>query len=151
MQETPKMDPFDEKIVRHLSRDGRLTNAALAERVGLSASACHRRVSALERSGVIAGYRAVIDRAVLGTRFVAYVAVGLRAHDKESQLVFERAMRNAAQVTECHNVTGAIEYILRVEVEDLVAYKAFHMDVLGTVPGVVSITSHIVMQTVKAA
>ena len=144
-----KMDDINRRILRELQLDGRTTNADLAQKVGLSASACLRRVQELEREGVIAGYRAVVNRSVTGGGFTAYVAVGLSEHHKRNQRNFEKAMATAPQVRECHNVTGAIEYILRVEVEDLAAYKHFHTEVLGQVPEVASITSYIVMGSPK--
>jgi Lrp/AsnC family leucine-responsive transcriptional regulator len=144
-----KMDDINRRILRELSRDGRITNNDLAAKVGLSASACLRRVQELERSGVISGYRAVINREATGAGFVAYVAVGLSEHHKRNQRNFERAMASAPQVVECHNVTGSIEYLLRVEAESLAAYKQFHTEVLGTVPEVSSITSYIVMDSSK--
>ena len=143
------MDAIDRRILRELSRNGRISNAALAERVGLSASACSRRVQELERAGVIAGYRAVLDRTATGSGFTAYVAVGLSRHTKEEQEAFEAAIAAAPAVRECHNVTGAIEYLLRVEVGDLAAYKHFHTEVLGALPQVSTITSYIVMQSPK--
>lgn len=143
------LDPLDERILRELSRDGRLSNLALAARVGLSPSACSRRVSDLERRGVIAGYRAVLDREALGVGFTAYIAVGLSRHTKADQEAFERAVAQAPEVRECHNVTGAVEYLLRVEAADLRAYKRFHTDVLGALPGVASLTSYVVMGSPK--
>jgi DNA-binding Lrp family transcriptional regulator len=143
------IDAIDDKILRELTRDGRISNTELARRVGLSSSACLRRVQELERSGVIRKYRAVLDRSVLGTGFVAYVAVGLSDHSKGAQEAFERSIATAPEVLECHNVTGAIEYLLRVEVADLAAYKVFHTDVLGTLPQVTSITSYVVMESPK--
>ena len=116
---------------------------------GLSPSACLRRVQELERKGVIAGYRAVINPAALGKSFLAYVTVGLAQHAKADQLAFERAMALATEVRECHNVTGTVEYLLRVEVRDLAAYKHFHTEVLGMAPKVASITSYIVMESPK--
>jgi Lrp/AsnC family leucine-responsive transcriptional regulator len=142
-------DPMNEKILRTLSRDGRISNLQLAEKVGLSPSACLRRVQELERSGVIRGYRARLDPAKTGRAYVVYVAVGLAEHTKAAQTGFERAMQAAPQVVECHNVAGAFEYMLRVEVADLPAYKAFHTDILGTVPHVRSITSYMVMGSPK--
>ena len=135
--------------MRELARDGRLSNLALAERVGLSPSACLRRVQELERTGVIKGYRAVLDRAALGAGFTAYIAVGLATHTKAAQSAFEQAVRAAPEVRECHNVTGTVEYLLRVEVADLPAYKAFHTDVLGTLDPVRSLTSYIVLDSPK--
>lgn len=137
------------KILRYLSRDGRISNLMLADAVGLSASACLRRVQELERSGVIKGYRARLDPVQTGRAYVVYVAVGLAEHTKAAQEGFEQAMQAAPEVTECHNVAGAFEYMLRVEVADLPAYKAFHTDALGTVPHVRSITSYMVMGSPK--
>lgn len=143
------LDAIDERILRELSRDGRLSNLALAERAGLSPSATLRRVQELERRGVIRGFRAVLDPAQVGRGFVVYVAVGLSDHSKASQRGFERAMAAAPEVAECHTIAGAFEYLLRVETRDLAAYKVFHDDVLGTAPKVRSITSHIVMESAK--
>ncbi|MFP3921923.1 MAG: Lrp/AsnC family transcriptional regulator [Dichotomicrobium sp.] len=149
MQQNPEIDAIDEKILRELTRDGRISNTELAKRVGLSSSACLRRVQELERRGVIRKYRAVLDRAKLGTGFIAYIAVGLSDHSKSAQEAFERSIATASEVVECHNVTGTIEYLLRVEVADLAAYKVFHTDVLGTLPQVSSITSYVVMESSK--
>lgn len=144
-----EIDAINEKILRELTRDGRVSNVTLAERVGLSASACLRRVQDLERSGVITGYRAVLNRTAVGQGFTAYITVGLSDHSKASQDGFEARMARAPEVRECHNVTGSIEYILRVEVADLAAYKFFHTDVLGTLPHVNSLSSYIVMESSK--
>lgn len=143
------MDRIDDMILRELSRNGRLSNIDLADRVGLSASACLRRVAALERDGVIEGYRAVLNRSQMGRGFVAYIGVGLSDHSKASQEAFERSISRAPEVLECHNITGSIEYLLRVECSDLAAYKVFHTDVLGTLPQVNSITSYVVMGSPK--
>ncbi|SMX40252.1 Lrp/AsnC family transcriptional regulator [Maliponia aquimaris] len=143
------LDHLDEKILRELSTDGRLSNLALAERVGLSPSACLRRVQALEKSGVIRGYRAVVSPEKTGIGFTAYITVGLSQHTKPAQEAFERAMAAAPQVRECHNITGPVEYLLRVEVEDLVAYKHFHTEILGALPQVRRLTSFVVMGSPK--
>lgn len=144
-----KIDPINERILQVLSGDGRISNLELADRVGLSPSACLRRVQELERAGVIAGYRARIDRAKLGTGFVAYIAVGLNDHTKASQEAFERAIARSPEVRECHNITGSVEYLLRVEVADLSAYKVFHTDVLGVLPQVNALTTYVVMGSPK--
>ncbi len=135
--------------MRVLTSDGRISNLELADRVGLSPSACLRRVQELERSGLIKGYRAVLDRAALGSGFVAYIGVGLADHSKASQEAFEKAISRAAEVRECHNITGTIEYLLRVECADLPSYKVFHTDMLGALPQVNAITSYVVMGSPK--
>jgi len=144
-----ELDRISNNILHELVVDGRMTNIELAERVGLSSSACLRRVQELERSGVITGYRAVLDKAVLGVGFTAYIAVGLSDHTKESQQAFEKSIVQSPEVRECHNITGMFEYLLRVEVTDLAAYKVFHSDVLGTLPQVSSITTYVVMDSPK--
>jgi len=143
------LDDIDRKILRELSREGRISNLDLAGRVGLSPSACLRRVQELERSGVIKGYRARIDPARVGTGFIAYVTVGLSRHTKDAQAGFEAAIAEAPEVRECHNVTGSIEYLLRVEAADLAAYKHFHTEVLGVLPQVNAITTYVLMDSPK--
>lgn len=144
-----KIDAIDQKILHELARDGRISNLALADRIALSPSACLRRVQELERSGVIKGYRAVLDPAKMGVGFLAYVTVGLNSHTKASQEAFERAISRAPEVVECHNITGTVEYLLRVEAADLGAYKHFHTEVLGVLPQVNAITSYVVMGSPK--
>lgn len=143
------LDDIDRRILRELARDARQTNLQLADRAGLSPSACLRRVQALERAGVIKGYRAVLDPARLGIGFVAYVTVGLGSHTKSAQEAFERAVARAPEVRECHNITGTVEYLLRIEVADLAAYKHWHTEVLGTLPQVRAITTYVVMDSPK--
>ncbi len=144
-----KIDEKDRQILRVLAGDGRISNLDLAERVALSPSAALRRVQALEAAGVIAGYRAVLDPAKLGVGFVAYLSVGLKEHTKSAQEAFERAMARAPEVRECHNITGNVEYLLRVEAADLASYKAFHTDVLGALPQLATISTHVVMASPK--
>ncbi|WP_349364089.1 MAG: Lrp/AsnC family transcriptional regulator [Roseitalea porphyridii] len=148
-QSMSTLDPKSEEILRILTRDGRISNIDLAARVNLSPSACLRRVQELERSGVITAYRAVTDRSKVGKTFAAYVGVGLAEHSKAAQDEFERAIARAPEVRECHNVTGMIEYLLRVEVADIADYKRFHADVLGAIPQVRSITTYVVMGSPK--
>jgi len=132
-----------------LQRDGRISNLDLAASVGLSPSACLRRVQEMERTGIIKGYRAVLDPVAMGTGFVAYMTVGLSQHTKAAQEAFERAVARAPQVREVHNITGTREYLLRVEAADLAAYKHFHTDVLGVLPQVNAITTYVVMDSPK--
>ncbi|TBX27626.1 Lrp/AsnC family transcriptional regulator [Nioella sediminis] len=144
-----KIDAKDRQILQELSRDGRISNLELAARVALSPSACLRRVQALEAAGIITGYRAVLDPVKMGVGFTAYLTVGLGEHSKRAQEAFERAISRSPEVRECHNITGNVEYLLRVEAADLVAYKRFHTDVLGDIPQVATITTHVVMASPK--
>ncbi|MEM6825500.1 MAG: Lrp/AsnC family transcriptional regulator [Pseudomonadota bacterium] len=144
-----EIDDIDTRILRELSHNGRIANVDLAKRVGLSPSACLRRVQDLERRGVILGYRAILNRAELGAGFTAFLTVALNDHTKASQAAFERAVAKAPEVRECHNTTGAVEYLLRVEVADLAAYKHFHTEVIGTLPQVHGLTTYVVMGSPK--
>ena len=148
-QQMIKIDDINTRILHELVRNGRIPNLELADRVGLSPSACLRRVQELERSGVITGYRAVLDPARIGTGFVAYVTVGLNSHTKTAQEAFERAVARAPQVREVHNITGTVEYLLRVETADLAAYKHFHTEILGVLPQVQAIITYVVMGSPK--
>ena len=144
-----KIDRINAQILRILGDDARIANTALAEKVGLSPSACLRRVQELERSGAIQGYRAVVAPEARDVGFVAYITVGLSDHTKAAQEAFERALERFDEVLECHNVTGSVEYILRVETADLGAFKVLHTDKLGELPSVRQMTSHVVMYSPK--
>lgn len=143
------MDRFDERILHELKSGGKMSNVELAERIGLSPSATLRRVQELEKNGVIKGYRVVLDNSMLGVGFIAYVSIGLASHSKQAQHEFEQHVRFVDEVVECHNITGANEYLLRVETRDLPSYKRFHADVLGECRQVQSITTMVVMDSPK--
>jgi DNA-binding Lrp family transcriptional regulator len=143
------LDSYNDAILQNLQSDGRMSNIELAKNVGLSPSACLRRVQELERRGILKGYRAIIDPKAMGKDVVVFVMVGLSGHLRKDSLAFEAAMDRAPEVQECHNITGSVEYLLRVEVADLSAYKAFHADALGRLSMVGSITSHIVLGASK--
>ena len=143
------LDDLNRRILRELTCNARLPNTELAERVGLSPSACLRRVQELERQGVITGYRATLNPEAMGIGFTAYVTVGLNDHTKQGQEAFERAVALYDEVRECHNITGTVEYLLRVEAADLIAYKRFHTDKLGTLPQVRQLVTHVVMGSPK--
>lgn len=144
-----EMDRVNAAILQELQANGRISNLELADRVGLSPSACLRRVQELERRGVITGYRAVVNPVARGIGFVAYMSVGLGEHTKAAQQGFEMAVSRAPEVIECHNITGTVEYLLRVECADLPSYKAFHTEVLGTLPHVTAITTYVVLGSPK--
>ena len=144
-----KKDRYNDEILRILSIDGRISNTELASKVGLSPPACLRRVQELEDSGVIKGYRAVLNPESFGRDFLVYVTVGLSDHTMKSQQEFEHAIGESSDVTECHNITGGFEYLLRVEVSDMKHYKKFHAKTLGALPQVSSITTFVVLESTK--
>jgi len=143
------LDKTNRKIIDLLEIDGRISNAELAHRVGLSQSACLRRVQQLEKTGVISGYRVKLNRAALGTGLIAFVTVGLSEHRTKHAQAFEAAVCAAREVREVHNITGNVEYLLRVEAADLATFKRFHTEVLGKLPHVHSITSYICLDSPK--
>ncbi|TDE12268.1 Lrp/AsnC family transcriptional regulator [Jiangella asiatica] len=142
------MDAIDRKILAALQVDGRRTVTELAAAVGLSVSPCHRRVRALERSGVITGYRAVVDRDAVGLGFQALVFVTMGQEDRETLLAFEAAVARIPQVIEAQRLFGNPDYLLRVVTTDLNRYAALEDDALAALPGVQQLTSTLVMKQV---
>ena len=145
------MDRIDNAILDQLEVDGRLTNAELADRVRLSPSACLRRVRALEATGVIAGYHAVIDPAARDRGFQVLVYTTLLLRNRETIAAFEAAVAELDAVVECHRMFGDPDYVIRVAVADVDAYERFLIDTFADLPGVARMTSQFAMKTIKAA
>lgn len=145
-----EFDRTDLHLLAELQRRGRLTNAELAERVHLSASACLRRVQRLERSGVIAGYRAEVDPERIGLGLQAFVRVQLEKHDSGHVQRFTAAVHAWDEVVACHALTGDMDYLLHVVVEDLDHFSRFLLDRLLNASGVADVNSSFVLRTVKA-
>lgn len=142
------MDRIDRKILAELQSDGRLSLTDLADRVGLSLSPCHRRVRALEESGVISGYRAHIQPERLGLTFFAIVFVTLKEGDRQAVAAFESAVQQVKNVTLAQRLFGDPDYILHVITEDLKAFQRLYDEQLSGMPGVRRLTSTLVMKTV---
>jgi DNA-binding Lrp family transcriptional regulator len=142
------MDRIDRKILAELQKDGRLSVTELADRVGLSLSPCHRRVRALEESGVLLGYRAQLDPSALGLNFSAMVFVTLREGDRPAVEAFESALVDIAQVVDAQRLFGEPDYLLHVITEDLPAFQRLYDDSLSTLPNVQRLTSTLVMKRV---
>ena len=142
------MDAIDRKILAVLQHDGRLTLTELAERVQLSVSPCHRRLRALERDGIITGYRAVVDPAALGLGFEALDFVTMRQEDRETLLGFEKAVSEIPHVLLAQRLFGDPDYLLRIVTADLAAYQELEDDVLAALPGVQRLNSTLVMKRV---
>jgi len=143
------LDRTDRRILEHLQADGRLSNQELAERVLLSPSPCLRRVRALERSGVIQRYAAVLDPLRVGLELLAYVSVKLEKRGKMPVDQFTRAVQSWPEVITCFSMTGDMDYLMRVQVENLAHYSRFIMDKLLKQPGVIDIKSNFVLERVK--
>jgi Lrp/AsnC family leucine-responsive transcriptional regulator len=147
---TIELDRTDLLLLAELQRQGRLTNAELAERVHLSASACLRRVQRLEREGVIAGYRAEVDAERLGLGLQAFVRVQLSRHDHEAIAAFVEFVNAWDEVIACHALTGDMDYLLQIAVRDLEHFSRFLLDRLLNQAGVADVNSSFVLRTVKA-
>ncbi len=145
-----QLDRTDLLLLAELQQSGRQTNAELAERVHLSASACLRRVQRLEREGVIAGYRAEVDPDRIGLGLHAFVRVQLTRHDAEAVAAFAGFVNDWDEVVACHALTGDMDYLLQVVVRDLEHFSRFLLDRLLNQTGVADVNSSFVLRTVKA-
>ncbi len=144
----PNLDDTDLRILRALRQDGRITNAALAEAVGLSQSACLRRLRLLERSGVIRGYTAIIDEPDARETVTVIVQITLERQTEEHLSRFEVATRRLPEVCECYLMTGMSDYLLRVEARDAADYERIHKEQLSRLPGVARIQSSFAIRRV---
>jgi DNA-binding Lrp family transcriptional regulator len=142
------VDSIDRKILAQLQEDGRLSLTDLAARVGLTVSPAHRRVRDLERSGAIVGYRAVIDPTTVGLGFEALLFVTMKQADRDTLLAFESAVARIPNVLQAQRLFGDPDYLLRIRTADLDAYAKLEDDVLAGLPGVLRLTSTLVMKNI---
>ncbi|WP_245987059.1 Lrp/AsnC family transcriptional regulator [Azospirillum thermophilum] len=143
------MDEFDRRILRELQMEGRLPNTELADRIGLSATPCLRRVRALEQGGVIRGYRADLDRTRIGLGLTVMVGVKVDGHRDDSATAIQQAFRAMPEVVSCHLISGEADFLLEVVVADLPSYERFLLGTLLTLPMVKDVRSNFVIRTVK--
>jgi len=144
-----ELDGVDRAMLRLLQDDGALSNATLGEKLSLSVTPCWRRRKRLEDEGVITGYQANLDRRALGMNVFAFVQVTFNMHSDQDSDHFEDVMRRHDEVTSCHKITGAADYILQVVAADLDAYAEFVERVLRKQAGVSSIQSSLALREVK--
>ncbi|GAA0963015.1 Lrp/AsnC family transcriptional regulator [Virgisporangium aurantiacum] len=142
------MDQTDRQILAELQVAGRLTVAELADRVRLSAGPCHRRLRELERTGVITGYRAVVDPAAVGLGFEVLVSVTMEREDSATIREFETALAAVPAVRHAERLFGDPDYLVRVVTADLAAYAELRDETLAALPGVQRLTSTIVMRRI---
>jgi Lrp/AsnC family transcriptional regulator, leucine-responsive regulatory protein len=143
------LDKTDLLLLDLLQREGRMTNAELAQRVNLSASACLRRVQRLEAEGVITGYGARLDPRQLGLGLSAFVRVQLSSHDADAVQAFVDRVQAWHEVVACHALTGEMDYLLQVVVADLEHFSRFLLDRLLNATGVADVNTSFVLRTVK--
>jgi Lrp/AsnC family leucine-responsive transcriptional regulator len=143
------IDDRDRRILAELQRSGRMTNVELAGRCHLSPAACLARVRRLEREGFITGYRAVLDATRLAGTLVAFVEIKLDRTTPDAFDRFARAVAGVAEVSECHMVAGGFDYLLKIRVADMTAYRALLTKLLVDLPGVRETHTYAVIEEVK--
>lgn len=143
------LDQIDRRILRELQRDARLSHQELAERVGLSASPCARRIKKLEAEGYVKGYTAELDETKLGFGFNVFVSVRLDRQVDDRLVTFEAEVKDCAEIVDCWLMTGGFDYLLRVAVRDLEEFEIFLTGRLTKITGVAQIESSIPIRRVK--
>jgi Lrp/AsnC family leucine-responsive transcriptional regulator len=143
------MDDTDRRMLAILQREGRITNAELAERLHLSPSPCLRRLRALERDGVISGYRAVLDRRRAGLGLTVFVELKVDGHSDRTAAAITEAIHATPEIVSAHIVSGAADFLLEVVVADLPAYERLMFDTLLKLPNVADVRSNFALRTVK--
>lgn len=143
-------DRIDRQILDLLQEDGRMTNVDLAERVGLTAPPCLRRVRALEEQGAIRGYHASLDPATLGYPITVFAMVSLRSQAEADLAAFEGHIAEIPEVRECHMLNGEIDFILKIVATDLKSFQEILTSQLTTAPNVTSVKTSLTIRTAKA-
>src|SRR5690242_15462912 len=145
-----ELDDIDKRIVAALQAEGRLPIVDLADRVGLSATPCQRRVRRLEEAGVITRYAALVSPAAMGVGLQALVEITLDDHLEKTVDGFEAAIRARSEVVACYAVTGDMDFLLHVFVPDLASFSDFALKALLRMPGVKGTRSSFIMQAIKS-
>jgi len=143
------MDKYDKSILVALQEDGRMSNVQLAQRVNLSESACLRRVRALEESGMISRYAALVSQNEAGLPGNVFVQIGLHREVESELSAFEDAVRDIPEVMECYLMSGEFDYLLRVVVADMADFERIHKTELTRLPGVARVNSSFGIRTVQ--
>jgi Lrp/AsnC family leucine-responsive transcriptional regulator len=143
-----KLDKLDIAILSQLQQDGRMSNATLAEKVGLSQSACSRRLDNLEKDGAIEGYHARLSNSAMGYGVTAIVHISLSGQFEKSLAEFEAAIKHCPNVLSCHLMTGEYDYVLRIAAKDLTDYERIHKQWLSAMPHVTKINSAFAMREI---
>ena len=143
------LDRYDRVILAALQKNGRISNVQLAAAINLSESACLRRVRALEESGMIDRYVALISQTEAGLPGNVFVHIGLHREEESELAAFEDAVRNIPEVMECYLMTGEFDYLLRVVVSDMADFERLHKESLTRLPGVARVNSSVAIRTVQ--
>ena len=143
------MDKIDRSILLRLQADGSKALNLIADEVGLSPSACHRRIRIMEEAGVIAGYSARLDRSSLGLNIELFVFISLLSQANETLEGFEKVVRNIPEVIACHLLAGRADYLMQLAVADMAEFERIHREKLSRLPGVATMTTSFSLRTVK--
>ncbi len=143
------LDRYDRAILAELQRDGRVSNVQLAGLVSLSESACLRRVRALEQTGLIERYVALLNQKEAGLAGTVFVHIALRREEQSELAAFEAAVQNSPEVMECYLMTGEFDYLLRVVISDMADFERLHNEALTRLPGVARVNSSVAIRTVR--
>ncbi|MGB3501504.1 MAG: Lrp/AsnC ligand binding domain-containing protein [Mesorhizobium sp.] len=146
---TDQLDRIDRNILAALANDGRMSMAALAAKVGLSKTPVQARVRKLEETGFIRGYQAVIDREKMGEAHVAFVQVKLSDTRTDALDAFNRAVRQVAEIEQCHMIASNFDYLLKVRTRDIAAYRKVLGERISALPHVAQTSTYVAMETVK--
>jgi DNA-binding Lrp family transcriptional regulator len=143
------MDMTDKRILSYLQEQGNMSMAELSERIGLSLSACHRRVKLLESKGVISHYAANLNRRALGLELQVFIEVTLTSQRNEAHIDFEEAIANMPEVLEAHLITGEFDYLMRVAARSTADYEVLLRNKLSQIPSVSQMRTLLSISTVK--
>ena len=143
------LDSIDRRLLSELQAEGRITNVELAQRVGLTAPPCLRRVRALEESGVIKGYHADLEASKLGFAITVFAMVSLRSQAEEDLRAFEAHVKTLPEVRECHMLNGEIDFILKIVSQDLQSFQELLTSKLTPAPNVASVKTSLTIRTAK--
>ncbi len=144
-----ELDSFDQAILREMAADGRISVTELAQRIGLSKSPTQARLKRLEGERYITGYRALLDPIRLGLNHVAFVEVRLSDTREKSLSAFNAAVRKVPEIEECHMLAANFDYLLKVRVKDMTAYREVLGEKISSLPHVASTSTYVAMQAVK--
>ena len=145
-----ELDPIDARILDILQQDAGLSVAEVADRVGLSASPCWRRIDRLEREGIIKRRVALVDRAKVGLKAQIFAQVKLNAHGRANLDEFTAAIREVPEVMECHVLMGSVDFMLRIVAADIESYERLFFERLSNLPGVQEINSTVALSEIKS-
>uniref|UniRef100_UPI003FF102B8 Lrp/AsnC family transcriptional regulator n=2 Tax=Alloprevotella sp. TaxID=1872471 RepID=UPI003FF102B8 len=149
MEKTELLDAVDMEILRALQKNARLTTKELAAMVNLSTTPVFERVKRLEQRGYIKGYVAVLDAEKLGRGFVVFCSVKMRRIGREIAEDFARVVRSIPEVTECYNISGSYDYLLKIHAPNMKYYQEFVLNILGNIDHLGSLESTFVMDEIK--